>query len=239
MRNKTVILLFTALILVQIAQADMISPGMKGISRCYTITNLDQYPDYTFIAANRQDFKLFTPNACIDGFYKLFPPFIFTAKTADLTGSEITLLHQDTAGLDGRQLEDRQQKLADFLQWDLWPWDQTSPAIKNPKLIPSLQIRTYEEISSINPIDSVEHKLTITLISEHAVAITESSIVYHYTDGTSEEKPVKHYLGENPTPRPATCDLNCWTWHGASWRLIPLIAIILIAAILLKRRLSK
>ncbi|MBD3313097.1 hypothetical protein GF345_01510 [Candidatus Woesearchaeota archaeon] len=66
------VIIFIALLLPQLAHADLIPVGTKGINHCFEITNMDEYPDYIFILDQRgayNKYEMIVPGRCTS-FYK-------------------------------------------------------------------------------------------------------------------------------------------------------------------------
>ena len=95
------ILLFVFLISVfQFVKADLIMPGSKPIDYCVRITNVNEFPEYVFLAhltlsgisrvtPNNQGYQILEENECIDIGYKLNVAELYFVKVKDFNESAI------------------------------------------------------------------------------------------------------------------------------------------------------
>lgn len=101
----------------------------------------------------------------------------------------------------------------------------------NTKLIRSnLQVSAFGSVKSSDPLEKAVVTLKVNSLSGDNLEIQKDKITYTYKDGTSE---VKVFSDQNINPEPSKKAFQYW------YIIVPVVAIILISAILLFRRMKK
>jgi len=157
------IMIFTALI--PAAFADVIEPGMKNINYNYKISNIDDYPEYIFLAHGVPSPSLEIITSKEFSFYKLSTVSIYAVKKSDLNEEEL------------KNMDD----LQNFFN-------------NNSKLISS-DIKldgSYGNIGMDNPLDNVLLELEITSINDNKMNIKKSKVIYTYSDGSTQEELIEN-----------------------------------------------
>ncbi len=211
MINKIIILLgFVSVLLPSVVLADVIFPGpnlYKSVGYCFEISNIDDYPDYTFIAhplAVGTGHKIIKQGDCIS-FYKFSRPTVYAIKNTDFDKNSI-----------GTGYENEKNYFE-----------------TNTKLIPSgIEISSIGYIDSNNPLKSAVDVFSIVSLTDNGLEIEKSKVIYTYTDGTTEEKAYLHDTRPEPSRK-----LFVPSWFTEFWYIIlPILAAIVIVIILLLRR---
>ena len=103
----------------------------------------------------------------------------------------------------------------------------------NPKLINSdIQLNAYGLVDENDPLEKVVTTLQINSMSGNELDIQKSEITFTYNDGTSE---VETFQSQDITPEPSKKAIIPF-WIAQFWFIVPILAAIIIAAILLSRR---
>lgn len=215
MKTKSILLLTTALLILtllsSIIYADVIVPGKKTITWCYEISNMNDYPNYTFLLHGQPGvkYKIIEPGECFS-FYKFSTVSIYVVKKAEFNEDE----------LKGKNYTETENYF-----------------INNPKVISSdLQLRSYGAVEENYPLEKVVITLNIVSLTENGLDIQKSKITYTYRDGTSEEK---IFQVQDVIPEPSRKAILPW-WFVKFWYIIlPILAAVTIAILLLLRKLRK
>jgi hypothetical protein len=163
------------------AFADVIEPGMKNIDSYYIITNINDYPEYVFLAHGTPLPDIEIINSCKFGFYKLSTVSIYAIKKSEFNEEELKNIG-DSA-------------LQNFFN-------------NNSKLISSnIQLDgSYGEVGIDNPLESALIELEITSIKDTSMTIKKSKVIYSYSDGSIEEKAIEN---QSSLPEPSK-NSNNW-----------------------------
>jgi hypothetical protein len=200
-----------------IVSADILEPGMKEIDYCFQVENIKDYPEYVFLSYFQEPVgghKVINQGDCVS-FYKFSNPTIYAIKKSDFNENEIGST-------------DEEEK--NYFQ-------------NNKNLIASgLSIKSVGSVKISDPRQEVIDVYKIESLDSTSLKIIPLKVIYKYTDGTSEEKiypsqPSSTETPKRPEPSNKTSILR---WFSIIWYLIlPLIALIIIIAILIYRRTKK
>lgn len=159
------IVIFTAF--TPAAFADVIEPGMKNINYNYKISNIDDYPEYIFLAHGVPSPSLEIITSKEFSFYKLSAVSIYAVKKSDLNEEELNNMND--------------LELQNFFN-------------NNSKLISSdIQFDgSYGNVGMDNPLDNVLLELEITSINDNKMNIKKSKVIYTYSDGSTQEELIKN-----------------------------------------------
>ncbi len=210
MKKKIVFSFISLLFLLSItsvAFADVIEPGMKEIKYYYKVSNIDNYPEYIFLAHGTPSPIMEIVNSSEFSFYKFSTVSIYALKKSDFNENELK-------NMDDGELEN-------FFKND-------------PRVIRSdIELQgSYKNVVIANPLDKALVVLEIKSIKENKLEIEKSKVVYAYVDGTLEEEKFKD---QNTTPEPSKNSVSFWS-DQLFYIIIPILAIIAIGLILIARR---
>ena len=143
----------------------MIQPGTKLIPVQYTLTNIDEYPDYVFLMytfAPMIRFSEIKPGEAVGG-YKYSSANIYAIPASEY--SKITI-------------GDNDRNIKQFFE-------------NNPCLIQSNVQLTFlgKEVPSIDPLETQIINLEIQEITQAVLTLRLSSIHYRYSDGSIKKVP--------------------------------------------------
>jgi hypothetical protein len=100
------------------------------------------------------------------------------------------------------------------------------------ELIPSgIELGYHGVVSEGSPLDGMTVVLDITGLDDNVLNIRKSKVVYSYTDGTFEEK----FFTSDVLPEPSRGDMLPWWLYV----ILPVIAIVVIVFIVLRRKSGK
>lgn len=190
--------------------ADILPEGQKGIDYCFKIDNINNYPDYTFIAYptffGKGAYTILKQDTCLKFYKNVFPRIYATLKR-------------------------------NFNEKDILTKGEESYFGDTTKLLPSgLEVHDYSYVDKNNPLDKVTDIATITSLTENSFQVQKSKIVYTYTDGHTEEK---NYADQNNQLEPSR-KVFLPGWLSDLWYLtIPTCAILVIGTILIVRKYKK
>jgi hypothetical protein len=188
-----------------VSYADVIQPGMKDVKIYYQINNIQNYPDYVFLIRGTPSPSLEIINSSEFTFYKLSTVSIYAVSKRSFNENEL------------KNMDDTQ--LGNFLN--------SSNVIKsNIKLQGS-----SKNINIDNPLEKILLTLNINSIDNNTMNITKSKITYIYNDGSTGEETFKD---QNSTPEPSKNDTSFWA-NNLFFIILPLLAIIALAGIIIKR----
>lgn len=178
MKMKIVFSIIFLLILVSttsVAFADVIEPGMKEIKYYYEVSNIDNYPDYVFLAHGNPSPIVEIVNSSEFSFYKFSTVSIYAIKKSDFNENELK-------NMDEEELEN-------FFKND-------------PRVIRSdIELQgSYKNVIIADPLDKALVVLEVKSIKENKLEIKKSKVVYEYVDGTKEEE---KFIDQNTTPEPS------------------------------------
>lgn len=208
MKHKAhvLLLLITLLTFSSVSYADVVEPGMKNIKIYYEINNIQNYPDYVFLIHGNPSPSLEIVNSSEFSFYKL---------------STVSLYALSKSGFNENELKNMEDSaINNFLQ-------------NNNDLIKSdLVLEGASKSVSINdPLEKIIITLNINSINSKTLNITKSKVTYIYNDGSREEETFKD---QNSTPEPSKNSTSFWA-NNLFYIILPLLAIIAIVVILIKR----
>ncbi|MGF7119251.1 hypothetical protein [Methanobacterium oryzae] len=203
----SIIFLLILLSTTSVAFADVIEPGMKEIKYYYKISNIDNYPDYIFLAHGTPSPTVEIVNSSEFSFYKFSTVSVYAIKKSDFSENELK-------NMDDEELED-------FFKND-------------SRVIPSdIELQgSYKNVVIANPLDKALVVLEVTSINENKLEIEKSKIIYRYVDGTEEEE---KFVDQNITPEPSKNSVSFWS-SQLFYVIISFLAIIVIGVILIARR---
>ena len=211
--KKEFILLFCCIFLIfvftaSMVSADLIVPGTKSISYCFKISNVDEYPDYTFIVYFRNPvggYEIIEQDECIS-FYKFSNPKIYAIKTSDFNEKDI--------GTN------------DIEEMDYFE--------NNTKLIPSeIEIHSLSAVSLNDPVDGIADILEIISLDEDNLEIKYSKVQYTYFDKSTEEL---MYQEDDIRPEPQEKSIYPMFFWRFWYLILPLLAAVIIGLIVLIRK---
>jgi len=210
------LVLMIGLLIPVAAMADILPPGQKGVSSCFSITNLESFPDYVFLVFDGEPmggFSVMKSNTDCRGFYKFSSPSMFAIAKDKFDPAEI-----------GDTLTAQQKYIT-----------------TNPNLIPAINGIPMgpSSLPVSDPRDKVVNLLIIQEIKDDAVGgqliTAQNKIQYTYEDGTTE---TIDYEPQNEKPRPAISKFMS-TYGQKIWYIVlPLFALFVIAAVLLRKKKS-
>lgn len=205
-KAHVLLLLITLLTFSSVSYADVVEPGMKNIKIYYEINNIQNYPDYVFLIHGNPSPSLEIVNSSEFSFYKLSTVSIYALSKSGFNENEL------------KNMED--SAINNFLQ-------------NNSNLIKSdLVLEGASKSVSINdPLEKIIITLNINSINGKTLNITKSKITYIYNDGNREEETFKD---QNSTPEPSKNSTSFWV-NNLFYIILPLLAIIALAVILIKR----
>jgi len=195
--------------------ADVLPVGFKGIDYCFQISNIDDYPDYTFIIspAIHPEGGLWGHNVveeteCIRT-YKISRPKLYAIKTVKFDESEI---------------EPGYESINTYFE-------------SNRDLIKSdIEIKQVTAVPGNNPLTGMVDVLDIVHLSEDSLGVRKSKAIYTYEDGTREEK---LYIDQDKRPKQSKNAILPW-WFALYWYIIiPIIAVLAIIIIFLINKFKK
>jgi len=204
---------FVLILSAPIVSADLIVPGQKSVSYCFEISNMADFPDYSFLTsityqgsyegANITKRVVIKSGECVVlyGIYTGYPPEIYAIKTADMSKENI---------------------------------DSQS----NPYVIPSglHMMRGIYTLIDTDPTKSIKDYLEIVSITSDKFEIAKSKVLYTYEDGTTEEKT---YTDQNVRPAPSRAPIIPLSTHELLYLGVPAAALMIISIILVLRKSRK
>ncbi|MCX6811470.1 MAG: hypothetical protein NT039_02140 [Candidatus Berkelbacteria bacterium] len=200
-----------------IVSADILEPGMKEIDYCFQVENIKDYSEYVFLSYFQEPVgghKVINQGDCVS-FYKFSNPTIYAIKKGDFNENEIGST-------------DEQEK--NYFQ-------------NNKKLIASgLSIKSIGSVKENDPRQKVVDVYKIESLDSALLKIFPLKVIYTYTDGTSEEKIYQSQPNSTETPKRPEPSKKTFLpyWFSIIWYIVlPLIALIIIIAILIYRRTKK
>lgn len=217
--KKLFIFLGLALILLipSIVSADILEPGMKEVDYCFQLENIKNYPEYVFLSYFQEPVgghKVINQGDCVS-FYKFSNPTIYAIKRSNFNENEIGST-------------DEEEK--NYFQ-------------NNKELIASgLNIKSIGSVKENDPRQEVIDVYKIDSLDSTSLKISPLKVIYKYTDGTSEEKIYQSQPNSTATPqRPESSRKTSLPyWFSIIWYIaLPLVALIIIIAILISRRKKK
>ncbi|MBN2142162.1 hypothetical protein JW711_02425 [Candidatus Woesearchaeota archaeon] len=164
--------LLLLMLIIPYVSADMISPGAKGLSYCFRIGNIADYPEYSFLMAFNYASKsggyvtptLINPGDCID-FYKASNPTIYAVHKENLNE---TILTDDFFDYSRRR-------------------NYAQQLYNKHMLIPSSVLLSFKSYTDVNdPLDGIEETFLIQGVDDDALDLKKESVIYLYNDDTSE-----------------------------------------------------
>lgn len=208
MKYKThvLILLITLLIFSSVSYADVVEPGMKNVKIYYEINNTQNYPDYVFLIHGNPSPSLEIVNSSEFSFYKLSTVSIYAISKSNFNENEL------------KNMED--SAINNFLQ-------NNNDLIKSDIVLEGAS----KSVSINDPLEKIIITLNINSINGKTLNITKSKVTYIYNDGSREEETFKD---QNSTPEPSKNSTSFWM-NNLFYIILPLLAILAIAIILIKR----
>jgi hypothetical protein len=202
--------------------ADVISSGYKSVRYCFRVENINDYPDYVFIAYFQNPMgghKVINQNDCIT-FYKFSNPTIYAIKRNDFNEGEIS---------PSQQVEIWQQEKNYFNT--------------NTRLIASgINIRSTNTVKIYDPTQQIIDVFRIGELNNFSLTISPLKVIYKYADGTSEEKfyqtPLKNIDSTNRPEASRKPFLLGW-FIGFWYIILPLAAITIFLTIIILRRIRR
>ncbi len=212
MKNKWIILLGLMMFVAPImASADFVMPGEKQIDYCFQISNLGDYPAYSFVAYFQDPMgghEIINKNECVS-FYKFSSPKIYAIKSANLIG--VTIPTENVA--------------------------EKSFFATNKYLIASdLKIQSTSFVAVNDPLEKIVDVFKIVSLSAGTFVMEKEKAIYTYADGTTEEKT---YVDQNVMPERTKTALLPWWFEKFWFVIVPIAALAVIIVVLVIRRLRK
>lgn len=176
------ILIFT--VFTPAAFADVIEPGMKNIHLNYKISNIDDYPEYVFLAHGIPDPPFEVLNSSEFSFYKLSTVSLYAIPKSKINEGKFN-------NIDDEELQN-------FFK-------------NNQNIIPSdIELNgSYGQVGIDNPLDNVLIELEITSITDNKMNIKKSKVIYTYSDGSTQEEVI---TDQNALPQPEKNILS-YVWY--------------------------
>ncbi len=165
--------------------ADIVPLGYKYVSYCFEISNIDDFPDYTFIASPvfvNSEYKVIKKNECV-GFYKLCSPRVYAIKN-----SNFYRLQQDM------QMRRTRSNMSEYEKY-MKSFLQSSNATPS-----NIKIYSQDQVFFLSPLDKIVEVFRIKNLTDSKLELIKSKVIYTYTDGNTEEKA---YISQNIRPRPS------------------------------------
>lgn len=188
------------------AKADVIMPDQKSVGYCYTISNLNDFTDYVVIESF---FRLGGPEVIKDGICKEEVKHnagnFYAAKRATFDASQLPKDANNKAFFSG-----------------------------NSNSLPAkLTISQAYVVDKDSPVEKIQDVLKIVNITSTELQLEKSSVIYTYTDGSTEQLP---YQDQATRPAPthtgpvAIAGINLW-WY----LLVPALALAALAFIVVRK----
>ena len=212
MKKKLIFLFCLIFILIpSIVTADLIAPGTKYVYYSFKISNMDEYPEYTFIAYFQNPVgghEVIEQGESIS-FYKFSNPKIYAIKKSDFNEEDI--------GTD--DLEEKE-----YFE-------------NNTKLIPSeIVIYSVSSASLNDPVEKITDILEIVNLDDNNLEIRYSKVQYTYVDETTEEL---DYQTDDIRPEPSKEGIMPMLFARFWYVILPIMALVAIALILVLRKRRK
>lgn len=183
------------------AKADVILPGQKSVDYCFSISNLNAFPDYVIIEAHYRGGPEVVNGACKEE-YNDFAGLYATKR----------------AGFEATQLPSNANK--EFFAGN----SAFLPA--NTDIYPA--IRADKD----SPVVKIQDVLKIANITSTGLQLEKTSVIYTYSDGTSEEVP---YRDQNSRPDPTRSASGTIAGISPWWYLlVPAVALVAVAFIVIR-----
>ncbi|MBI5680877.1 MAG: hypothetical protein HZC47_08295 [Methanobacterium sp.] len=187
--------------------ADVIEPGTKQVGLTYKISNIQNYPDYIFLAHGTPAPEYALLNSSEFSFYKLSTFSIYAIKKSDFNENELKSM--DTSEIDN------------FFKND--------PRVIKSKIMLE---GSYGTVGMSNPLENATVILEITSLNGNNLEIKKSKVVYAYIDGSTQEESISE---QNNLPEPSKNNMSFWI-YPLFFILIPVLAIIAIVLIIIARK---
>jgi hypothetical protein len=149
--------------------ADIITPGYHGISIVNTITNINDFPDYVFVAYGKAgdqpcmlggtQVQIITSDGKIESVYKMCSVSVYAIKKSDFNESQLII---DVKSYD-KDYENYQKLIFDFLNSP-----KAKEVIKN--------IYTYDEIPDSSTVEGISNYYEINL-DDTLTAPTDKTVI--------------------------------------------------------------
>ena len=176
MENKLAILFSMILLLApSVVSADVIMPGQKGVSWCYEISNIGDYPDYVFIVSTEYPLAEYEiiDEGCFT-FYKNGQASVYAIPKNEFNESELSMLSYSVRLRRGDEEPDPREIFENYLEQNFLKSDIT--------------LEAFGTVPEDDPLKDVVITLQIRSLDENTFDVDKSMITYTYADGTSEEK---------------------------------------------------
>ena len=139
MKNKSMLFAFagiiTLMLILPVVNADMIMPGTKSIPYCARITNLADYPDYTFLlyyeSPMGNSFNLIRDDGCLGLGYKFSTNSVYAIEKSKFDSSKI-IVSDITSLSGGYNLSINDTNLID-LDYKIWGHNYVSVPLSSPE----------------------------------------------------------------------------------------------------------
>jgi len=188
MKLAFIILIIGAFSFPLIGKADVIAFGQHSVATCYEITNLNEYPEYTFLLIGEgamESARVLGQSDCTS-FYK-FSTGTFAAVKNDLFN---TLLGEHYSVQDGTI-------------WDLSTDAGAQDWVQNYKhQFIFAEVTPADHVSSVsdtNPLEKISYQYRIEGINENQFFLSLSGAEYTYENGIKQQVSVDHN-GQLPNP---------------------------------------
>lgn len=259
MKSKITVLFALILLSVPSVLADVIIPGTKTIDYCQKISNINDYPDYTFLAyptaMGAGSIRIISQDTCIV-FYKLNQPAIYAVKTSNFNAN---ILNETNGTAIKSYFENNSQVIPSNLQLSSYGTVPENDPLQKVVTIynvvslnqNNLQIEKYKTTNTYNNGSSVEtvfqtQTITTTIIQTQTITNTANVDCDYYCNYISPPPSAPCANGETAISGIGTypncqCSSECipttaTTVSQSYWYILPILAIVSIAAILLNRR---
>jgi hypothetical protein len=153
------------------ASADVPVEGMKQADYTYVISNIKDYPEYVFLTSSViwgwKYATIINSTGTFGGGYKLDSYEVHAIRASDF---------------------DRQKFLASRDEYDREIANCTDYCRDNPKIISSnLTLPKATSVKEIIPLKKIEVDLRIDGVTDEALKITRTKMLYYYENGTVQE----------------------------------------------------
>lgn len=155
------------------ATADVPVEGMKQTSYDYVISNIKDYPDYVFLTSSAiwgwKSASIINSTGTFGGGYKLDSFEVHAIRASDF---------------------DRQKFFAARDEYDRDIANCTDYCRGNPKIVSSnLALPKATSVNEIIPLEKIEVLLRVNSITDQALNISKTRMLYYYENGTVQELP--------------------------------------------------
>lgn len=220
MKSKFIILFILIVVAFpNVVSADLLMPGTKTVSMCHEIRNVNsfRFRDYIFLMASSgpvgpYSYYIIEKGDCLSVGYKFGSALVYAMKKTDY-------------GDFSKQLQSVDPATGDLLK-------------DNPKAIELIAaLPGSKTVKREDPLDKMTVVWEVILSGDDRLAAEKLKTINTYTDGTVEEKA---FSNQNAVPASSENPLEATIFYKLLFYIIiPAIALIVIVAIIMSRKLKK